>query len=420
MSFFDPEIVECPFPFYQAARKEAPVMKLTAPGSEQSLYLVTRYDLVVEVLKDPGLYSSRFMNPIGRDKTDPDIEAIYDQGWPWVDTLLTSDPPEHRRYRSLVQGVFTAKRVHALAPDIEKVANELVDTFIDGGSCDFVTAFARPLPLRVIANQYGVPAQDLPSFKRWSDSFVARLGGLVSKEEELECAQDVVALQHYLKKRIDERRSSPRDDLMSDLVHARTEDAAPLSDAELINMLQQLLVAGNETTANTLAGGLMSLIRVPETLAAVRAEPSLIKGLVRESLRIVTAQSGMWRITTRETELSGVSIPAGATILLRYDAANRDPAQFPDPETFDIRRKSSPAHLAFGMGTHFCVGSLLALKEMEIGFGVLLTRLGRIRFAAGNDFKHRPNMMLRGLKRLNIEYDRSPAQVMRKASAETN
>ena len=409
MSFFDPEIVECPFPFYQAARKEAPVIKLIAPESGQSLFLVTRYDLVVKALKDSALYSSRFMNPIGREKTDPDIEAVYDQGWPWVDTLLTSDPPDHRRYRSLVQGVFTAKRVRALAPDIEKIANELVDTFIDSGGCDFVTAFARPLPLRVIADQYGVPSQDLPTFKRWSDSFVARLGGLVSKEEELECAQDVVALQHYLKKRIDERRSSSRDDLISDLVHARTDNAAPLSDTELINMLQQLLVAGNVTTANTLAGGIMSLIREPEKMDAVRADPRLIDGLVRESLRMVTAQSGMWRITTRETELSGVSIPAGATILLRYDAANRDPAQFPNPESFDIYRKNSPTHLAFGMGTHFCVGALLANKELEIGFRVLLTRLNNIRFAADNDFKHRPNMMLRGLKRLNIEYDQSLA-----------
>ncbi len=408
MDFFDPEIVECPFAFYQAARKEAPVMELTAPESGRSFFLVTRYDLVVKILKDPGVFSSRFMNPIGREKTDPAIEAVYDQGWPWVDTLLTSDPPDHRRYRSLVQGVFTAKRVRALKPDIGKIANELVDKFINSGACDFVTAFARPLPLRVIANQYGVPSQDLPIFKRWSDSFVARLGGLVSKQEELECAQDVVALQHYLKKRIDERRSTPRDDLISDLVRARTDDGAPLSDAELVNMLQQLLVAGNETTANTLAGGLMSLIGEPEEMDAVRADPRLIDGLVRESLRTVTAQSGMWRIATRETELSGTPIPAGATILLRYDAANRDPAQFPNPESFDIYRKNAPTHLAFGMGTHFCVGALLAQKELEIGFSVLLTRLNNIRFAADNDFKHRPNMMLRGLKRLNIEYGSPP------------
>ncbi len=404
-SFFDPEVVECPFAFYQAAREEAPVMQITAPESGQPVFLVTPYDLVVEVLKDPGLYSSRFFNPIGRQETDPDIQAVYDQGWPWVDTLLTSDPPDHRRYRLLVQGVFTAKKVNALAPDIEKIANDLIDAFIDRGACDFVIAFARPLPLRVIASQYGVPAADFPRFERWSDSFVARLGGLLSKEQELECAKDVIALQHYLKQRIDERRLSPSDDLISDLVHARPDNAAPLSDAELINMLQQLLVAGHETTANTLAGGLMSLIRAPGNLAAVRDDPRLMDGLVRESLRTVTAQSGMWRITTRSTELSGVPIPAGATILLRYDAANRDPAHFPNPEKFDINRPSSPAHLAFGLGTHFCVGALLARKELEIGFGALLTRLNNIRFAADNDFKHRPNTLLRGLERLNIEFD---------------
>jgi cytochrome P450 len=407
MDFFDPETVECPFPFYQAARKEAPVMALAAPESGKTMYLVTPYDLVAEVLKDPELYSSRFMNPIGRHETDPDIEAIYDQGWPWVDTLLTSDPPRHKRYRTLVAGAFTGKRVRELAPEIENIADELVDGLIDRAGCDFVTAFARPLPLRVIAGQYGVPSRDLPTFKRWSDSFVARLGGLVSKEEEVACARDVIALQHYLKQKIDERRASPTDDLISDLVHAQTDDEAPLSDAELINMLQQILVAGNETTANTLAGGLMSLIQAPEQMAAVRADPGLLPGLVKESLRTVTAQSGMWRITTRDTELAGVPIPAGATIMLRYDAANRDPAHFQDPETFNIHRSDPSIHLAFGLGTHFCVGAVLAQKEMEIGFRVLLSRLRNIRFGADNDFRHRPNMLLRGLERLNIEYDKA-------------
>ncbi len=223
INFFDPEIVECPFAYYQSARSEAPVLPIAVPESGKRFYLVTRYEDVIQVLKDPDLFSSRFMNPIGREKADPDIQAIYDQGWPWVDTLLTSDPPNHRRYRALVNRAFTAKRVRALEPFIDKLANELVDAFIDQKVCDFVAVFARPLPLRVIADQFGVPDVDLPDFKKWSDSFVARIGGLVSKEEELNCARDVIALQHYLKARIDERRASPKDDIMSDLVHAQVE-----------------------------------------------------------------------------------------------------------------------------------------------------------------------------------------------------
>ena len=404
VDFFDPDVTECPFAFYQAVRKDAPVLELNGPDSEQTLFLVTRYDLVTDVLKNPQLYSSGFMNPVGREKTDPEVEAIYSDGWPWVDTLLTSDPPKHRRYRSLVNRAFTAKRVRSLTPFIDALANQLVDAFEDKGACEFIASYARPLPLRVIADQFGVPDEDLADFKKWSDSFVARLGGLLTKDEEVACARDVVALQHYLKSRIDDCRVTPRDDIMSDLVHAHTDGEVPLSDAELINMLQQLLVAGNETTANTLAGGLGSLLQDPDSTKVVYEDPGLIEGLVEESLRTVTAQSGMWRIATEETDLAGQVIPKGATILLRFDAGNRDPAVFENPEAFDIRRPNTPNHLAFGMGVHFCVGAQLARKELEIGFKVLFARIKDIRLAADNDFKHQPNMLLRGLKRLSIEY----------------
>lgn len=404
-SFFKPEVVECPFPFYQSARKDAPVMEVTAPGSDQTLYLVTPYDLVSEILKDSERFSSQFMNPIGRENTDPDVSAVYEQGWPWVDTLLTSDPPNHRRYRSLVNRAFTTKRVRALTPFIESLAHHLVDTFIDDGGCDFVATYARQLPLQVIANQFGVPSEDLPDFKRWSDSFVSRLGGLVSKEEELKCAKDIVALQQYLKGRIDDCRCTPQDHIMSDLVHTHIEDETSLSDVELINMLQQLLVAGNETTANTMAGGLMSLVQEPEKLDEVYADPALIDGVVEESLRTVSAQSGMWRIATQDTVLADTPIPKGATILFRYDAANRDPAYFTEPETFNIRRPAKPNHLSFGLGIHFCVGAVLARKELEVGFRTFFSRVKNIRFTDDNDFKHHPNMLLRGLKRLNITFE---------------
>lgn len=404
-NFFDPEIVECPFSFYQSARTETPVMELTIPDSGQTAFLVTRYDLVAEILKNSELFSSKFMNPVGREQTDPDVDAIYEQGWPWVDTLLTSDPPNHRRYRTLVNHAFTAKRVRALTPYIEALANQLVDSFVDVGTCEFIASYARPLPLNIIANQFGVPPADLPDFKRWSDSFVARLGGLISKEQELKCAEDVVALQKYLKARIDKCRRDPSDNIMSSLVHAHSEEDKPLSDAELINMLQQLLVAGNETTANTLAGGLMSLLQEPDKLKAVYADPTLISNVVEESLRTVTAQSGMWRIATRDTVIAATPVPKGATILLRYDAANRDPSYFEDPEVFDIHRPHTPKHLAFGVGIHFCVGALLARKELEVGFRVLFSRLRNIRLTADNDLKHHPNMMLRGLKQLKIEFE---------------
>jgi cytochrome P450 len=404
-NFFDPEVVECPYPFYQSVRSHSPVLEIAAPGSDQTMFLVTRFDLVAEILKDSGRFSSQFMNPVGRDRSDPDVSEVYAQGWPWVDTLLTSDPPEHRRYRSLVNRAFTGRRVRELEPFIERVAHELIDAFIDAGRCDFASAYARQLPLRVIADQFGVPSADLADFRKWSDSFVARLGGLISKDQEMACARDIIALQNYLKTRIDACRREAQDNIMSDLVHAHTGDEIALSDAELINMLQQLLVAGNETTANTMAGGLMYLLREPDQVSAVYADPTLLDGLVEESLRTVSAQSGMWRIATQDTQLAGTPIPRGATILLRYDAANRDPEQFEDPETFNLRRPARPGHLSFGLGIHFCVGAALARKELEVGFRLLFARIRNIRLGEDNDFRHQPNMLLRGLRQLHITFD---------------
>ncbi len=149
----------------------------------------------------------------------------------------------------------------------------------------------------------------------------------------------------------------------------------------------------------------MGLLQNSTQLAAVRNDPNLISVLVEESLRTVSAQSGMWRIATGDTTLADVSIPAGATILLRYDSANRDPAQFQNPESFDIDRANAPAHIAFGYGIHFCIGALLARKEMEVGFKVLLARLKNIRLDPCNDYRHQPNMMLRGLKQLQISFE---------------
>ncbi len=406
-NFFDPAVIEDPFEFYQVAREQAPVYLL--PGTNPPIYLVTSFDLISEALKDPYTYSNNFSAALqGRAAYDEDVKKVIAKGWPQVDTLLTNDPPSHTRFRKLVNTAFTPGKVNRLEDYVADFVNELIDGIIDRGECEFISDFAVKLPVTVIADQLGVPRSDMALFKTWSDAFVARLGGMASKEEELEAAQHIVDFQHYMIEKAAERRKDPKQDILSDLVHAQVDDERPLDEAELLSILQQLLVAGNETTTNTLAGGLLLLIQNPEQMARVRQDPALIRNMVEEILRLESPTSGMWRVVKKDGELGGVKIPAGSMLHLRYAAANRDETRFEDAESFDPGRKNAGIHLAFGRGTHMCVGAVLAKKEMTVAFTHLLRRLDNIRLAEGrNDLTHFPNVLLRGLKALHIEFDRA-------------
>ena len=227
---------------------------------------------------------------------------------------------------------------------------------------------------------------------------------MISKERELECAADVVEFQHALKAKIDARRASPTDDLLSDLVNAQVDGERPLDDAELLSIIQQLMVAGNETTTSSLAGGLVQLIRNPDQADKVRANPSLVRNLVEEVLRTESPTAGLWRVVKHDTELGGVAVKGGTILMLRFAAANRDPAKFEQPDRFDVERKNANAHLAFGRGIHMCVGNMLSRKELAVAFDELLKRLDRIEIADEAALNYPPNMLLRGLSALPIRF----------------
>jgi cytochrome P450 len=402
--FFDPKVAEDPYEFYAALRREAPVYPVPGLG----FYLVTRYDDVVAVLKQPELFSNRFAQAMQGRTGGPRTELleIWKQGWMPVDTLLTNDPPSHTRFRSLVNKAFSARRVAGMDPQIRGIANDLVDAFASAGQVELVRQFAVPLPLTVIADQLGVPREDMPRFKKWSDDAVAPLGQMISPERELECARSVVESQHYFAARLEERKAKPREDVLTDLVTARVEGERPLDTAESLSILQQVLVAGNETTTHLIAAAMLLLLRHPDQLERVRRDPSLVPNLVEEVLRLESPVQGMWRVATQATEIAGVSVPAGAFLMLRYAAANRDETRFPDPDRFDVGRENARTHLAFGLGIHFCIGAALARKEGAVAFETLLSRLGSIRLAEGkNDFAHAPSILLRGLTALHLEVE---------------
>ncbi|MFT5236251.1 MAG: cytochrome P450, partial [Shewanella sp.] len=282
----------------------------------------------------------------------------------------------------------------------------LIDKFIDDGHVEVSKQFSIPLPVRIIGNQLGIKEQDHYLVKEWSDAFINLIGSMQTADEDIESAKRVVEFQHYMKKCHDQRRRQPSEDMLNDLVYAKTENGASLSTSELLNVSQQLLVAGNETTTNLITGGLLLLAENPDQMAIVKQDPSLIPNMIEEMLRLESPSNTMWRTTSQDTVLNRVNIPAGATVLIRFGSANRDESVFENPDKFDVQRKSNKKHLAFGHGTHTCIGAMLSRKESAIAFKVILERLDNLRLTPNkNTFQRFPNILLRGLENLYLDFD---------------
>ena len=227
---------------------------------------------------------------------------------------------------------------------------------------------------------------------------------MIGHQRQLECAHSFIEFQRYFEARLEERKSAPRDDLTTDLLNARLEGTKPLDVAEMLSIIHQLLVAGNETTTNLIASAMMLLVRNPDQMRLVIEDPSLIPNMIEEALRLESPVQGLFRVAKVATEIGGVKIPEGARLVVMYASGNRDEAEFPDPDRFDVRRANARTHLAFGQGEHFCIGAALARLEARVAFETLLSRVPGIRLATGkNDFAHTPSFILRGLKELNLE-----------------
>jgi cytochrome P450 len=391
-------------------RAEAPVYRLpNSPIPGKDVYLVTRYDVIQDVLKDWRTFSNRFGVLMGRPEDDPALSAIRADAFPQVDTMLTLDPPAQRSYRALATKAFSNARVQQMDAYITQICDELIDAFIDTGTCDFFRDFAIPLPVYVIADQLGVPRSDIDRFKRWSDDSIASIGRMKGREAILRATKSQVELQHYFAAAVEAARRSPRDDVISNLANALFEGKRLLEMSEILSILQQLLVAGNETTTNALAGGIVYIINEPGSQERLAADSSLIPNAVEEILRLEAPTKHMWRVVTTDTEVRDVKIPAGAALLLSYDAANRDEAKFADGDGCHFDRSNAGEHLSFGGGIHFCVGALLARKEMNIAFERLLARLKNIRLAPDQGpLRYFESILHRGYEGLRLSFDRAP------------
>jgi cytochrome P450 len=399
---FGPEANRHWYKTYAALREQAPVYRVP----DSSLFVLTRYDDIAMVVRD----SARFSNEPERHGGEPllmcpEANAIFAvRGWPKA-FPLSQDPPEHRRFRALVNHFFMGARLEKSRPLIERHVHRLIDGFAGAGVAEFIAAFAEPLPAAVIGELLGLPAEDKPQLAEWSFAWALPFARGLSPDQERWVAEKGVEFQLYLKEHIDRRREQPCDDIISELAHARLADR-PLTDGEIVSMLDHLYIGGNETTAYALASGLWIMLRDPAIHAALSEDKSRIKGFVEEVLRLESPTQGLYRTATRDVEIRGVKIPKGATLHLRFASANRDPEEFEAPDEVRFDRPNAMRHMAFSQAEHHCPGSALSRLELQIAFDALIDRLPNLRLAQGrNDFEHHPGFVLRALKALHIAFD---------------
>ncbi|GGC31662.1 cytochrome P450 [Novosphingobium marinum] len=399
-----PEVQACPYALYDRLRREAPVYRMPATG----FHLVTSYALCEEVIRQPDLFASEVSPAKLRPGGVPaEVLRVYaEEGWMPRMSCSTSDPPRHTEVRALLARLFTVAKVREMTPWMEETAGRLIDGFADRGECEFVGAFAHPLPMMVIAQQLGVPTGMIETFKRWSDAIVEPFSMMISEEREVECARLVVEMQQFFMDKVEDRRAQPKDDLLTTIATARGEDGEYLADEDTLTIIAvDLLASGNETTTAAIASGMQMLARDADLARALVAEPDRIANFAEEVLRLESPAQGMFRRVTRPTELGGVALKTGDLLSLRFGAANRDGDEFPHADRIDLDRKSPGRHLAFGIGRHHCIGAPLARQELVVSFSVLLRRLAEFSLAcAEEELRYTPSFFGRNLEELPIRF----------------
>ncbi|WP_255767955.1 cytochrome P450 [Pseudarthrobacter sulfonivorans] len=373
-----------PFPHYARMRETAPVFHDEQTGS----WHVFRYDDVERALSEYATFSSRMG---GDDESGT--------GQLFAASLISTDPPRHRQLRSLVTQAFTPKAVDALAPRIAGLTDELLDGIAASGSADLIKELAYPLPVIVISELMGIPAEDRERFKYWSDVIVSQTRAGSASEDHFATNKEMT---EYFLALIDQRRGRRGKDLISTLLSAEI-DGQKLMVPELLGFCSLLLVAGNETTTNLIGNAVLCLAESPGTMDRVVREPELIPRTIEEVLRFRSPVQSMYRVTVAETTLGDQLIPAGAPVVAWIGSANRDERQFQRPAEFDVDRAQN-RHLAFGHGGHFCLGAPLARLEARIALEGLLSRLPGLAVVEGSHLERMESTIIYGLKDLPVSW----------------
>jgi cytochrome P450 len=352
--------------------------------------IVCRYHDVRAALTDQHRFSSV---PIRNRMTIQTTEIFGD-----APTLIGSDPPIHSRLRKVISRDFTPRAIRDLVPRIREITHRLLDQIEQRGCFDLMSEFAIPLPLMIIAEMLGIPGERFATFKRWSDALI-----------ELSCVQPGAAtpdstpiqlteMRDYFAAEIEKRHRNPGRDLMSSLVAAH-DDSETLDAGELMHFLVILLIAGNETTTNLIGNGMLALASNHPQIDLLRSRPELLPSAIEEMLRYDSPVQALFRTAKEDLEIGGIPLEKGTGVVLMLGAANRDPAQFKNPDTFDITREDNQ-HVSFGEGIHHCLGAGLARLEASIAFGALIERFPRLRLADNANLEYKNSFFVRGLTSL--------------------
>jgi cytochrome P450 len=374
-----------PYPLYAQVRAASPLLH----EPQSNLWMVFDYDGVDRVLSDHESFSSRH-GP--------------------ADWMIFTDPPRHSKLRALVSKAFTPKSVANLEPRIRELSRGLLDRVAGHGAMDVAEDFAIPLPMLVIGDMLGIPADDRDRFVRWNNA-ILKMSYLVPVGKSPETAgvmNEFIAVTaemgDYLAELLRMRRAEPRDDLITRLAQAEV-DGERLSPQDILGFFQLLLLAGSETTTNLINNAVLCFVRHPEQLKRLEARPELLAPAVEEVLRYRSPLQWMFRLARRDVELHGRTIPSGGLVLAMIGSANHDPKRFDEPERFDVARNPNP-HLAFGHGVHFCLGAPLARLEAKIALGDFLSRVKHFRLASDEPWEPRKGLHVHGPTRLPIVFQK--------------
>jgi cytochrome P450 len=385
------EVIANPYPYYRELREHSPLNYLFLPagtvaGVQEPLraWALMKYQDVYKALRDHDTFVSG-QNPLA-GKIAPKLALIQD------------DPPRHTRFRRLVNKTFTLKRIEALTPWIQSVADELLDE-LGTGEHDMISSYAIPLPVKVIAKLLGIPGEDYVTLKRWSDAFLAF--GSMAPEERAASNREMAT---YFGQMAAARRVHGAEDLITALVEAEVEGES-LTDAEILGFCMLLLIAGNETTTNLIGNMLGILADRPWLWKQLRDDRSLVDAVIEETLRFESPIQRLPRHTTCEVEVSGVRLPQGATVSVYYGAANRDPAEFQNPDEFRLDRDLRN-HVAFGMGIHYCLGAPLARAEAAVTLHTMLDRYPTIERGTRPALRQNASLVVFGYQQLPLILER--------------
>ncbi len=411
MSLTDPEVLASPNIYYRALREKAPVHY----DEKFGVYVVSRYEDIQAILQDAVTYSQEigWNSQFARGHIDEFKQILIRDGGGWYPEVLLLDPPRHTRIRKLLEKALAARRVKDMEPRIRSLIVERIESFADRGEADGVADFAVPLTIKVICEQLGFPqGEESKDIAIWAKAYAGMVHGRKTREEMIESAALICKLQKFIIARVEERAAAPREDMISDLIYARLEedDDARLDFGETVALTRGLFNAGNDTTARSLAS-ILYIIATRHDIAAqlqeVIDDDAKLGRFIEEILRIYPSVRGLFRNTTRDVEIAGTRVPAGANIMLLYASGNDDPSVFPCPRHFDPTRNNVARHLSFGGGIHHCAGISLARMELRLAVREIMTRLKDIELAVPqSEIRFAPFPTIHAIERLPLKFTR--------------